>query len=121
MLTDDVPQCNYIVKARGWQAKGCRLQTASAVVKELEGFDNMATNEYARVGCSFCLGTVGGKQPLRTGAADAIETGGIRQCSFVVTAVLGSHHHCSRPFHRLQFLAGVTSLPAVVGCQNCCR
>lgn len=55
MLTDDMPQCYHIIKARGGQAERSRLQSASAVVKEMEGFNKISPNETARVGSPFCI------------------------------------------------------------------
>lgn len=41
MLTNNMPQSDHIVIARGWQAEGCRLLTASAVKIRMEWFDNV--------------------------------------------------------------------------------
>lgn len=41
MSTNDVPQCDDVIVARGRQAEGSRFQTASAVVVGIKGFDLM--------------------------------------------------------------------------------
>ena len=121
MLTNDVPQCDDVVQARGWQAEGSRLQAASAVVKEMEGFDDMPPDSTARVGGAFGLGTVGGEQSLRARAADAVEAGGVGQCGFLMAAVVcGQNSRRRQLFRRLLSERGV-ALPAVVDRQPYCR
>ena len=41
MSTNDVPQCDDVIVARGRHAEGSRSQTASAVVVGIKGFDDM--------------------------------------------------------------------------------
>ena len=68
-----MPQCDDIVVARGRNAERCRLQSASAVVKELERFDNTLTNKTARIGSPLRLRPMRGEQPLRARAAYTVE------------------------------------------------
>ena len=44
MSTNDVPQCDDVIVARGRQAEGSSFQTASAVVVGIKVFDNMLPN-----------------------------------------------------------------------------
>ena len=44
MSTNDVPQCDDVIVARGRQAEGSRFQTASAVIVGIKVFDNMLPN-----------------------------------------------------------------------------
>lgn len=54
MLTNDMPQSDDIVIARGGQAERCRLQTTSAVEIRMEWFDDMLPdNAEWRCQCSF--------------------------------------------------------------------
>ena len=122
MLTNDMPQCYHIVMARGRQREGCRLQAASAVVKESEGFNDMSANEATRVGSSFRLRAVSGEQPLRTRTADTIETGGIRQRGLVMTIVLWRHHCCDDSLGLPRCLYNILLLPIQMICQKgCCQ
>ena len=50
MLTDDVPQRDDIVVARGGQAERSRLLAASAVMVGMEWFDNVLTDK-VECGC----------------------------------------------------------------------
>ena len=94
MSTNDVPQCDDVIVARGRQAEGSRFQTASAVVVGIKGCDLMlpvGKTAKGRDG-SFRLGTLGRKDTLRTGTADAIELRGISQCGFMMMLVLRSQN-----------------------------
>ena len=93
MSTNDVPQCDDVIVARGRQAEGSRFKTASAVVVGIKGFDTMLPPQgktaKGRDG-SFRLGTLGRKDTLRTGTADAVNLRGICQCGFLLMLMLRS-------------------------------
>ena len=92
MSTNDVPQCDDVIVARGRQAEGGRLTAASAVVVGIKGFDDMlpvGKTAKGRDG-SFRLGTLGRKDTLRTGTADAVNLRGICQCGFLLMLMLRS-------------------------------
>ena len=74
MSTNDVPQCDDVIVARGRQAEGRCFLAASAVVVGIKGFDDMLPDGIAAKRCdgSFRLGTLGRKDTLRTGTADAV-------------------------------------------------
>ena len=74
MSTNDVPQCDNVIVARGRQAEGRRLPTASAVVMGIKGFDFMLPEGHTakRRDGSFRLRTLGRKDALRPGTADAV-------------------------------------------------
>ena len=57
MSTDDVPQCDDVIVARGRHAEWSRLLAASAVVVGFKVFDNMLPQGKAAERCdgSFCL------------------------------------------------------------------
>ena len=92
MSTNDVPQCDDVIVARGRHAEGCRLTAASAVVVGIKGCDLMlpvGKTAKGRDG-SFRLGTLGRKDTLRTGTADAVNLRGICQCGFLLMLMLRS-------------------------------
>ena len=92
MSTNDVPQCDDVIVARGRQAEGSRFQTASAVVVGIKGCDLMlpvGKTAKGRDG-SFRLGTLGRKDTLRAGTADAVNLRGICQCGFLLMLMLRS-------------------------------
>ena len=92
MSTNDVPQCDDVIVARGRHAEGCRLTAASAVVVGIKGCDLMlpvGKTAKGRDG-SFRLGTLGRKDTLRTGTADAVNLRGICQCGFLMMLMLRS-------------------------------
>ena len=92
MSTNDVPQCDDVIVARGRHAEGCRFQTTSAVVVGIKGFDLMLPvgKTAKRRDGSFRLGTLGRKDTLRTGTADAVNLRGICQCGFLLMLMLRS-------------------------------
>ena len=74
MSTDDVPQCDDVIVARGRHAEWSRLLAASAVVVGIKGCDLMlpvGKTAKGRDG-SFRLGTLGRKDTLGAGTADAV-------------------------------------------------
>ena len=92
MSTNDVPQCDDVIVARGRHAEGCRLTATSAVVVGIKGCDLMlpvGKTAKGRDG-SFRLGTLGRKDTLRTGTADAVNLRGICQCGFLLMLMLRS-------------------------------
>ena len=94
MSTNDVPQCDDVIVARGLHAEGCRFLTASAVVVGIKGCDLMlpvGKTAKGRDG-SFRLGTLGRKDTLRTGTADAVNLRGICQCGFLMMLMLWSQN-----------------------------
>ena len=92
MLTNDVPQCDDIVIARGRQAKWCRLQPASAVVMGMERFNMMSLNSVEqRSLSSFAPGSVCGQNALRARRTNAIQLSGIGQCGLVRLLPMRSH------------------------------
>ena len=97
MLTNDMPQCYHIIKARGRQAEWSRLHTAPAVVKKLERFYTVSPNKTALTVSPLGLRTLRRKQALRARTTDPIEIGGIRQRGLMVAGVLRQHHGRLRP------------------------
>ena len=92
MSTNDVPQCDDVIVARGRHAEGCRLTAASAVVVGIKVGEDMLPNGKTAKRCngSFRLGTLGRKDTLRTGTADAVNLRGICQCGFLLMLMLRS-------------------------------
>ncbi len=90
MSTNDVPQCDDVIVARGRQAEGSRFLAASAVVVGVKGFDIMMPEGKAakRRDASFRLCTLGRKDALRTGTANAVNLRGICQCGILMMLVL---------------------------------
>ena len=92
MSTNDVPQCDDVIVARGRHAEGCRFPAASAVVVGIKVGEDMLPNGKTAKGRdgSFRLGTLGRKDTLRTGTADAVNLRGICQCGFLLMLMLRS-------------------------------
>ncbi len=92
MSTNDMPQCDNVIVARGRHAEWRRLLTTSAVVVGIKWFDFMLPEGKTakRRDGSFGLRTLGRKDALRTGATDTIELRGVGQRSFLMMLVLGS-------------------------------
>jgi hypothetical protein len=65
--TNNVPQCDNIIVARGRQAEGSRFAAASAVVVGIKGFNMVLPNgkTLKRRNGSFCFRTLSGKNSLR--------------------------------------------------------
>ena len=94
MSTNDVPQCNDVIVARGRQAERSRLTAASAVVVGIKGFNDMLPQGLTvkRRNGSFRLRALGRKDALRTGTADAVNLRGIGQCGFLMMLMLWSQN-----------------------------
>ena len=91
--TNDVPQRNDIVVARGRQAERRRLQPASAVVERFKEFDNVSPdNAAAHAGRAVGLAALRRADALRPRIANAVELRGIRQRGLTVV-LLQRHHH----------------------------
>ena len=92
MSTNDVPQCDDVIVARGRHAEGRRLTAASAVVVGIKVGEDMLPNSKTAKRCngSFRLGTLGRKDTLRTGTADAVNLRGFCQCGFLLMLMLRS-------------------------------
>ena len=73
MLTNDVPQCNHIVFARGRQWENGGFARFPDVVKEIKGFNFLKSFQSARIVTVTGAGTVIRRDALRTGAAHAVE------------------------------------------------
>ena len=103
MSTNDVPQCDDVIVARGRHTEGCRLPAASAVVVGIKGFDDMLPDGKTakRRDGSFRLGILGRKDTLRTGTADAVNLRGVGQRGFLLMLMLRSQDG------RLAMLIGV--------------
>ena len=94
MSTNDVPQCDDVIVARGRQAEGRRFQTASAVVVGIKRFDNMLPEGKTakRRDDSFRLRSLGWKDALGTGAADAVNLRGVGQRGFLMVLMSRSQN-----------------------------
>ena len=110
MSTNDVPQCDDVIVARGRHAEGCRLTAASAVVVGIKGFDDMLPDGKAakRRDGPFSLRALSRQDALGTGTADAIELRGISQCGFMMMLMLRSQNG------RLSMLTGPLGSHAIM-------
>lgn len=90
MSTNDVPQRDNIIIARGRHAEGRRFAAASAVVVGIKGFDVMLPggNPPVRRDGPFRLRALGRQDALRARATDAIELRGVGQRGLLVVLVL---------------------------------
>ena len=90
MSTNDVPQCDDVIVARGRHTEGGRFPATSAVVVGIKWFDDMLPdgNTAKRRDGPFRLGTLGRKDALGTRATDAIELRGVGQRGLLVVLVL---------------------------------
>ena len=92
MSTNDVPQCDDVIVARGRHTEGCRLPAASAVVVGIKGFDDMLPDGKTakRRDGPFRLRALSRQDALGTGTADAVNLRGIGQCGFLMVLMLWS-------------------------------
>lgn len=92
MSTNDVPQCDDVIVARGRHTEGCRLTAASAVVVGIKGFDDMLPDGKTakRRDGPFRLRALSRQDALGTGTADAVNLRGIGQCGFLMVLMLWS-------------------------------
>ena len=92
MSTNDVPQCDDVIVARGRHAEGRRLPAASAVVVGIKWFDDMLPDGKTakRRDGSFRLRALSRQDALGTGTADAVNLRGIGQCGFLMVLMLWS-------------------------------
>ena len=92
-LTNDVPQCDDVIFARGRQAEWRRFPAAPAVVVGIKWFDVMLPfgKTAKRRDGSFSLRPLGRQDTLRTGTANAINLRRVGQCGFLMVLVPRGH------------------------------